>query len=85
LAAAHGHKSRVRLLLRHKDVLADARDVSGWLALSKAAEQGHDAVVKVPLGLKDANANPKAMSRIIPLALSALKRARGGRDNATKP
>jgi ankyrin repeat protein len=37
----------VKLLVERDDVVADSKDNNGWTPLSWAAEQGHEAVVKL--------------------------------------
>lgn len=73
LAALHGHKEVINLLLSTGRVDGNARDGEGETALSRACEAGQISVTDFLLGLESIDPNLKNMRGLTPLSLAACR------------
>ncbi|KAI9848948.1 MAG: hypothetical protein M1837_005837 [Sclerophora amabilis] len=71
LAAAYGHEDLVKLLIDHRDVVIDSKDLLGRTPLSLAAVGGHEGVVRLLIGQKDVVIDSKDLLGQTPLSIAA--------------
>ena len=71
IAAMHGDKPMVELLVERKDVDVDKKDYGGQTPLLVAAEQGQEQIFELLVERKDVNADTKDCFGRTPLSLAA--------------